>query len=175
LTAVVAATLAVAGCGYAVIQNRTLFGAHTIALVGFVEDEPIGIAGDLSTMLASRLAASGVTLSNDADHADAVLTGRILSAGTTTAPIRDPTLPITIYRVNLVVLATLSRGKTEVWRAQVAVSDDFLPSLVNTESAADVATEANLHEAVLRLLRNVAQNLTEQLRVVAAVTPEKRS
>lgn len=170
LTAVVAN-----GCGYALVQNHGFFGAETIAVVGFIEDEPVGIAGQLSTEVALRLAAAGARLSSDPTGADAVLSGHIVAAGTTTAPIRDPTLPISIYRVNLVVQATLTRGKVELWRTQVALSDDFLPSLVAGDPAADLGTEANRHEALLRLVRNVAQNLIDQLRVVAAVTPDKRS
>lgn len=163
------------GCGYAIVQTGPVFGAQEIAVVPFVEDEPVGIAGDLATALAERLAAAGITLTPSRDRAGAVLSGRIVAVGTSTAPISDPTLPITIYRVNLVVLATLTRGKQELWHTQVVLNDDFLPNLNNTEPAADLGTEANRRESLLRIIRSLAQSLTDQLRIAAAVTPEKRS
>ena len=173
------AALAIAhggGCGYALVQNDKLFGARAIAVVPPVEEEPIGIAGDLAAALAMRLSATGIHLTTNRASADAVLSGRIIAANISTAPVRDPSLPvITIYRVNLVVLATLNRGDKELWHTQVSLTDDFLPSLVSGEPATDLGTEANRREALSRLTRSAAQDIVDQLRVAAALTPPPSS
>ncbi|MBN1960812.1 MAG: hypothetical protein JW841_07675 [Deltaproteobacteria bacterium] len=156
-------------CGYNLVHNQSLLNAKTIAVAGFIEDQPIGIAGDLATAIAQRLAASGVFITNDTNKADAVLSGRIISANITTAPIRDPNQPIEIYRLSFTVLATLTSNNNELWRGQVTLADDFLPSLSHNEPANDLHTEANRHEALLRLVGSVAQNLVDQLRTISAI------
>ena len=137
------------------------FGLHRIALVPFVEDVPVGIAGDLAADLAQEIGAHGVALSLDPAAADAVLTGRVLSAHT--AP--PPAASVPSYRVTLVVLATLHKSKEQIWSTQISIADDFLPGSVPDEP---LSTEANRREALRRLSREAARTLVAQLRRAAA-------
>jgi hypothetical protein len=161
---------ALPGCGYKLVRPCAPFGASPVAVVPFLEDEPVGIAPDLAQALAELLAASGATLTNDRHAADAVLTGRVLTI--TTAPVANPSATIQMYRVTVTLLATLTRGKTELWRSQLTVSDDFLPATpAPLAPTTELATEANRREALRRLARAAAQSLADQLRLASATAP----
>lgn len=174
-TRALAAVLALVGhaCGYTVVQAGPPFGAERVAVVPFVEDEALGVAADLATELAQRLAGSGVALTTDRAGADAVLSGRIEPLGVGAAPVSSPSVPMTLFHLTLVANVTLTRGKAELWRARVVASDDYQaldPGSYAQLSGADLGSESRRREALRRASRSLARAIAEQLALASATT-----
>ena len=97
------------GCGYTAVLTAAPFGAHRIAVAGFSEEMPLGLSADLTRELRERLAAGGVTLTNDMASATGVLTGTIVTARTVPSPTSSGLGGrVTAYSIAVQIRATLA-------------------------------------------------------------------
>lgn len=160
-----------AACAYSVVSSGAPFGVHRIAVVPFVEDEPVGLSADLGVALAERLAAGGVRIVPNRETADGVLTGRIISASTQRSPTVGAQTAVPAYGVTTRVEAVLSRGDAVVWRTQLVVREDFLASQTGGDTET-LETEANRRRALHRIVEELARELHERLVVASALGGE---
>ncbi len=149
--------LSLAGCGYAVMSAQAPFGAESLAVVPFAEYDAVGMSADLAQQLSQLLAAGGVTIVTSRAGADAVLSGEVVGASTSTNPIRDSASAVTFYYLNVSIQAHLFRGKKQVWTTRVDVSEPFLPA------SGALPTEATRREALRRLTSRAARELHDRL------------
>jgi outer membrane lipopolysaccharide assembly protein LptE/RlpB len=163
--------LGLAACAYNVVSGSAPFGARRIAVVPFVEDEPIGLSADLAAALAERLANDGVQVVSDRELADGVLTGRVVSASTQRSPAVGSQTAVPAYDVTTRVEAVLNRGDRVVWRAALSLREDFLASQTGTDTQI-LATEANRRRALHRIVEQLARELHQRLVLASTLDGE---
>lgn len=169
--------LAMWGCGYSVVGSRTIFGAHTIVVMPFVETQPLGLAPTLLQELSTLMATGGVALSTQRNQADAVLTGEIKNLST--APEVAPSAAanggsaVISYRLNAVIEAKLFVRGRQVWSTSLPVNDSFLPAPASNNAqvvlAQSLTTEAYRREALVRIAQSAAFQLHEQMAVAGGI------
>jgi hypothetical protein len=165
------ATLALAlawgagGCGYHVVSGAAPFGAHTLAVVPFAEQQPLGLAPEMAAHLGRLLAAGGVHLALDEAEADAVLTGTIVATHAPSTTLKT----VQIYTVGTLVHAELRDAHgARLWAGDVTLREDFLP----TDPIQDIqplVSETNRRTALRRLAERAAVAVHEALVVASAV------
>lgn len=154
--------LCTATCAYSLVGTKAPFGAHRIAVVPFVEDEPIGLSAQLATALVERLASDGVRVVLRRETADGVLTGRIISASTRPNPSSGLGSAAPAYDVTARVEAELHRGDKVVWRTLLDAREDFLASQSSTDTQT-LEIEASRRRALHRMVEQLARELHERM------------
>jgi len=152
-----------------VVQARAPFGVVAMVLEPFDEDEPIGIASEITKALGRLLRAEGMQIVQAADDAtgQATLRGVVLHQSTVASPATGgDQAQVAVYRISLSIRAVLENdhGKT-LWSASVTVADDFLPANVLDFDASrlPLATEANRRRALQRVAERAAGALHQKL------------
>jgi len=163
--------LLAAGCGYRVVRGDNPFGAEKIAVIPFAEEEPIGISGVVARELAALLARDGVHIVMSPEHADAVLSGTVLSEQTSKSPVAATGTTVPAYRIAVTVEAHLKRHNEKLWSGQANSRDSFLPARAPQSNDWDtqhaqthtLQTDANRRQALERLAVDLAHTLHQQL------------
>lgn len=152
-------------CGYRVLSAAKPFGAQRVAIVPFMETQPIGISPDMAAHLNRLLAASGMEITGNLAEADAQLTGRIHIFNAPSNSVNA----VQIYTAGINLHAELKdRWGTRLWSGDFSLKEDFLP----TDPTMDVQpliSETNRRTALRRLAEAAAQKIQSALVVDAAV------
>ncbi len=165
------ACLAFTSCGYALVQGGQVFGADTITVVPFLEDEPAGVSSELTAAIIERLGAAGIERGSGA-----TIEGRVVSLATVAAPSAGQAIPL--YRVVLRLSARLVRGDEVLWRGELSLHEDFLSAsrgVVSGQPEIDLATEANRRAALVSVTRRAAMQLVEQLELASSAAKKARA
>ena len=139
-------------------------GARVVYLEPFDESEPVGLAPDVDTTLAQLLAAQGVSLTPDRNHAAAVLSGEVIAAKTSGSPISAGSVGTFRSRISVRAKLTAASG-TILWETTVHDSEDFLAASRDQGDLEALITEGSRRRAGVRLARQVAQALQAHLLV----------
>lgn len=137
-------------------------GAKSVVVLPPKEEQPTGIAGIIVEELRIRLAQDGVTLENDTNRAEALLTGTVLTAST--VPLATAAgAELSAFSVRVTFEATLVDHHGELlWQGSFSEQDDFLPA--NLDAKGVLVTEANRQRALYRVAERLATRIQLSLR-----------
>lgn len=163
-------------CGYVLVRGNNLFGANTIAVIPFAEEEPVGLTTDLSHALTRLLSQHGMHVTHNQEHAQAILTGAIVSSSTRTSPVSIGAR-VPAYNIRITIHAWLASPKgTKSWETRLTLEEGFLAAGSDTlPDARTLRTESNRTRALLRVSERAARMIHEQLMLASAFASSKES
>lgn len=153
-------------CGYRMLRSDAPFGASRIAVMPFVEQQPIGLTAELSHNLLQRLAQGGVDVVTDSRRAQAILTGTLSLYTVPGATLQA----VQLYNVDAVVHAELIDTQGQIlWQQDVTVRESFLPPDPG-QAPQPLTIESRRRVALARLAERAAHALHDALVVAGSAT-----
>ena len=150
-------------CGYTFIQAHKIAHGTDIAVLPFLEKEPIGITLELTEQLSTKLASGGMKLEQQEKMASLILTGEIaaLTMGYVLTPER-----IVAYTLQTTIKSELiDQNKKILWSEEIQVQEDFPGDIGDLAGALKLPENQSLalEEQRRRALRRLAVRAAEEI------------